>query len=62
MGGITVKRNWVLASIMGVFLSLTAIVSPAHAGVRIEVPEPCTSLLLGIGFVGLVALRKKFKR
>jgi len=56
------KRNWVLTSIMGAFLSLTAIVSPAHAGVRIEVPEPGTSLLLGIGIAGLVVLRKKFKR
>lgn len=56
------KRNWVLTSIVCVFLSLTAIVSPAHAGVRIEVPEPCTSLLLGIGFIGLIALRKKFNR
>jgi hypothetical protein len=54
------KLNWVPTVIAGVVLSLTAMVSTAHAGV-IRVPEPCSSLLIGVGVVGLVALRKKFK-
>lgn len=53
---------WVTSALGDFYLNSAKIVATGDDGTTIPTPEPATMMLLGIGLLGLVGVKKKFRK